>query len=93
MRRVGRDFGGRGAWLRRTTDAKHAEDGRLEAMADLRLPMVECRLRGTPYCGDPLEMLKMKIDPIMCMKTKDTMTKCPANYMTFTKKMHELGPD
>jgi hypothetical protein len=25
----------------------------------------------------------MQIDPTMCMKTKDTMTKCPAKCRTF----------
>jgi hypothetical protein len=30
-----------------------------------------------------LEMLKMKIDPAMCMKTKKTMTKCPAKNTRF----------
>jgi len=43
-------------------------------------------------CLPPLEMLNMKIDPDMCMKTKEAMTKYPANYMPFTKKMHELRP-
>jgi hypothetical protein len=33
-----------------------------------------------------LEMLKMKIDPAMCMKTKKTMTKCPAKNTRFTLK-------
>jgi hypothetical protein len=28
-------------------------------------------------------MLKMQIDPTMCMKTKDSMTKCLVKYRTF----------
>jgi hypothetical protein len=31
-------------------------------------------------------MLKMEIDPAMCMKTKATMTKCPAKNTAFTRK-------
>jgi hypothetical protein len=31
-------------------------------------------------------MLKMKIDPAMCMKTQETMTKCPAKNTLFTRK-------
>ena len=31
-------------------------------------------------------MLKMEIDPAMCMKTHETMTKCPAIKQVFTRK-------
>ena len=34
------------------------------------------RLQPSPGRDRPLEMLKMKIDPAMCMKTKATLTKC-----------------
>jgi hypothetical protein len=37
-----------------------------------------------------LEMLKMKIDPGMSMKTKTTMTKCPTKNTPFTQEKHEL---
>jgi len=40
-----------------------------------------------------VEMLKMKIDPDMSMKTKGAMTKCPANYMAFTIEMQQTRPD
>ena len=33
-----------------------------------------------------LEMLKMKIDPAMCMKTRETMTKCRAKKHVFARK-------
>ena len=33
-----------------------------------------------------LEMLKMKVDPAMCMKTQETMTKCPAEKQVFTRE-------
>jgi hypothetical protein len=36
--------------------------------------------------GGALEMLKMKIDPTMCMKTQETMTKCPAQNNVFARK-------
>jgi hypothetical protein len=40
------------------------------------------RLTNVPHQGPeagrlPIKMLKMKIDPTMCMKTKATMTKWP----------------
>jgi hypothetical protein len=31
----------------------------------------------------PIKMLKMKVDPEMCMKTKDEATNCPTQKMTF----------
>jgi len=31
-------------------------------------------------------MLKMKIEPAMCMKTQGTMTKCLAKKQVFTRK-------
>ena len=31
-------------------------------------------------------MLKMKIEPAMCMKTKETMTKCPVKNTAFTRE-------
>jgi hypothetical protein len=31
-------------------------------------------------------MLKMKIDPAMCMKTQEMMTKCPVKNTAFTRK-------
>jgi hypothetical protein len=31
-------------------------------------------------------MLKMKVDPGMCMKTKATMTQCPEKKQFFTRK-------
>ena len=40
--------------------------------------------------GLTLEMLKMKIDPAMCMKTQATTTKCPAINAAFYRKMHQL---
>jgi hypothetical protein len=37
-------------------------------------------------------MLKMQIDPTMCMKTKDSMTKCHAKCRTFTAiEFHKSG--
>ena len=34
----------------------------------------------------------MQIDPTMCMKTKDTMTKCPAKCRTFAAiEFHKSG--
>jgi hypothetical protein len=39
---------------------------------------------------DPLEMLKMKIDPTMYMKTKESMTICHAIVQAIYKKMQEL---
>jgi hypothetical protein len=33
-------------------------------------------------------MLKMKVEPTMCMKTQKTMTKCHANNPVFCGKMH-----
>ena len=38
----------------------------------------------------PIKMLKMEIDPGMCMKTKGRLTKCPAKNTTLHKKMHQL---
>jgi hypothetical protein len=34
----------------------------------------------------PLEMLKMKVDPAMCMKTQETMTKWPTIKQVFARK-------
>jgi len=34
----------------------------------------------------PLEMLKMKIDPAICLKTQVTVTKCPVKCMAPTRK-------
>jgi hypothetical protein len=39
---------------------------------------------------DPLEMVKMKVDPAMCMKTQAMVTKCHAKNTAFYTKMHEL---
>lgn len=36
----------------------------------------------------PIEMLKMKVDPGMCMKTQVTTTKCHAKNAAFCRKMH-----
>jgi hypothetical protein len=33
-----------------------------------------------------LEMLKMKVEPTMCMKTQETMTKCHAQKPVFCGK-------
>jgi len=39
---------------------------------------------GENQCrGPPQKMLKMKIDPEMCMKTKDNATICPTQKTTF----------
>ena len=38
----------------------------------------------------PKKMLKMKIDPTMCMKTKANMTNCPAKNRAFYRKMQQL---
>ena len=38
----------------------------------------------------PKEMLKMKIDPTMCMKTKERVTKWTTICRAFWLKMHEL---
>jgi hypothetical protein len=35
-------------------------------------------------------MLKMKIDPAMCMETQARMTKCPAKNRLFYTKTHQL---
>ncbi len=40
--------------------------------------------------GNPLEMLKMKIDPTMCMKTQAMMTKCQVIEPVFCTKMLPL---
>jgi hypothetical protein len=38
-------------------------------------------------------MLKMKIDPAMCMKTKARMTNCPAKNTLFTRKYGNCSMD
>jgi len=38
----------------------------------------------------PLEMLKMKVDPAMCMKTQATMTKCHAIKTPFYRNLPPL---
>ena len=38
-----------------------------------------------------VEMLEMEIDPAMCMKTKDRVTKCPAKNTTLHRKMQQLS--
>jgi hypothetical protein len=61
----------------------HAKDGRFQPA-----PIVaahEYAFQG-PNGALPLEMLKMKEPPGMCMKTKETMTNCPAKNTTFTRK-------
>jgi len=42
--------------------------------------------RQSPKERFPVEMLKMKQPPGMCMKTQVKMTKCPAQYKVFTRK-------
>jgi hypothetical protein len=39
----------------------------------------------------PLEMLKMKIEPTMYMKTQKTTTKCHAKNAVFCGKMHQMS--
>jgi hypothetical protein len=35
-------------------------------------------------------MLKMEIEPTMCMKTRGSMTKCPAENTAFHRKTQQL---
>ena len=37
------------------------------------------------------EMLKMKIEPTMCMKTKEGVTNCLAKMQRFAPNRHEFG--
>jgi len=39
---------------------------------------------------DPKEMLKMKVDPAMCLKTQSRKAKCPIIHRFFWPKMHGL---
>jgi hypothetical protein len=52
-------------------------------------------LTGMPVkfrAGVPLEMLNIKVEPTMCMKTKKTMTKCHAKESVFCGKKHPNAP-
>src|SRR5271157_2158867 len=74
-----------------------AEDGGFHPAADFRFSIVD--LRSASPCGGsqicysrsetgrcPLEMLKMKQPPGMCMKTQEAMTKCPVQNKVFSRK-------
>ncbi len=60
----------------------HREDGRLPPAPWEQL--ANGLFRGR-YRDSPLEMLKIKIEPAICMKTQAAMTKCPAKYTVFTR--------
>jgi len=39
----------------------------------------------------PKKMLKMKVDPEMCMKTKGRVTYCPNQYRTFMHNWNDFA--
>jgi hypothetical protein len=66
-----------------------AQNGALAALGEGAQKCADLMLFRVETGTVPKEMLKMKEPPGMCMKTKDGMTKRPANYMAFSTKMHE----
>jgi hypothetical protein len=67
--------------------AAHSENGRFQLAQLWRLTNTLIKVRK----GGPLEVLKMKVDPVMCMKTQATMTKCPVKNTAFYRKMRQLS--
>jgi hypothetical protein len=51
--------------------------------------LIKVRQEGGPAA----EILKMMIEPTMCMKTQATTTKWRATNTAFYKKMHQLNDD